>query len=519
VDNALHEIARLTGRHLYFLDDHLFGDVRFAKALFDGMRGMGRLWQAAATVSSVLGRDLLEKAVECGLRSLFVGFETLSTVNLRAQSKVQNLHRDYREAIRRLHGLGVMINGSFVFGMDDDDEDVFARTVEWAVDQGIETATFHILTPYPGTATFRQMEADGRILHRDWDLYDTRHTVFRPRHLKGAALEAGYWRAYRDFYGWGSILRGARTKPTLRAALRHAAYSAGWKRFEPLWGVLIRAGRVTHALPVLEAVLAGFGASTDRTRSSEDDRGLLAEEGLIHLEPEVKATFQAGQQLHGNDIVGDDGASMGERTDVAAGGVQPGLETNLGRHIVELVPYCEIVRGWKASDPHELVPQEVVPKPGAPETEPDEDDGGRDGERHRELEAAPAAGQPPHRVDRPDQPGRGHASHILPLGRELFADHGQGQLLARVPAERPPGEAGGIEPKGKVVFDRGFVGPSLGEKEVRQIEMASRPLGLEANGLAGRSRRRRAVSRFRERESEVAPEVGRLGIEEGGPPK
>src|SRR5207247_5324257 len=73
VDAALAEIERLPGRHLYFLDDNLFGAPRFASALFDGMRGMGRLWQAAATVSSVLAPKLIERAVASGLRSLFVG--------------------------------------------------------------------------------------------------------------------------------------------------------------------------------------------------------------------------------------------------------------------------------------------------------------------------------------------------------------------------------------------------------------------------------------------------------------
>src|ERR687886_2754779 len=115
VDDALAEIERLPGRHLYFLDDHLFGNPRFAEALFDGMHGMGRLWQAAGTVKSVLQPRLLEKAAASGLRSLFVGFETLNPSNLREQHKYQNLNRDYDEAIRRLRDLGVMVNGSFVF--------------------------------------------------------------------------------------------------------------------------------------------------------------------------------------------------------------------------------------------------------------------------------------------------------------------------------------------------------------------------------------------------------------------
>src|SRR5215475_11904874 len=129
VDDALREIDRLPGRHLYFLDDHLLGDRRFAEALFAGMRGMGRLFQGAATVDSILRGDLVERAAEAGLRSLFVGFESLSPANLKQSNKRQNLGQDYRAAIRRLDDLGIMINGSFVFGLDGDDSDVFRRTV------------------------------------------------------------------------------------------------------------------------------------------------------------------------------------------------------------------------------------------------------------------------------------------------------------------------------------------------------------------------------------------------------
>jgi hypothetical protein len=216
VDDALAEIDRLPGRHLYFLDDHLFGNVRFATALFEGMRGMNRVWQAAGTVPSVLRPGLLEQAAAAGLRSLFVGFETLSAENLREQGKLQNLHRDYDAAIRRLHDHGVMVNGSFVFGMDGDDAAVFDCTVEWATGQGIETATFHILTPYPGTALHERMS---------------------------------------------SILRGATTKPSIAGVVRHMAYAGGWKKLEPFWDLVIRAKRVSALLPALESVLAGFNPS------------------------------------------------------------------------------------------------------------------------------------------------------------------------------------------------------------------------------------------------------------------
>lgn len=276
VDDALAEIERLPGRHLYFLDDHLFGNPRFAAALFDGMHGMNRLWQAAGTVQAVLKSGLMEKAVASGLRSLFVGFETLNPESLKEQHKHQNLNRDYNAAIRRLHELGVMVNGSFVFGMDQDDETVFDRTVAWAVEQGIETATFHILTPYPDTALYKRMQTENRLTTSNWDLYDTRHVVYKPARISPEALEAGYWRAYRDFYRWGSILQGAASKPTLKERLRHVAYAGGWKKLEPLWDFVIRARRVTAMLPMLEAVLGGGdGAENPIAQNRESTIGFF----------------------------------------------------------------------------------------------------------------------------------------------------------------------------------------------------------------------------------------------------
>jgi radical SAM superfamily enzyme YgiQ (UPF0313 family) len=256
VDDALAEIARLPGRHLYFLDDHLLGNQRFAAALFEGMRGMGRIFQGAATVDSILRGDLVERAADAGLRSLFVGFETLAPGNLARSNKRQNLGRDYAQVTRRLHDLGVMINGSFVFGMDDDEEDVFARTVEWAITHGLTTATFHIQTPYPGTRLFSRIETEHRLVTRNWDLYDTRHVVFRPARLAPDALERGYDWAYTEFYRWSSIARAALTHETVRHQAKHLFYAAGWKKFERLWNLVIRARQLSRMTPVLEAVLS-----------------------------------------------------------------------------------------------------------------------------------------------------------------------------------------------------------------------------------------------------------------------
>jgi radical SAM superfamily enzyme YgiQ (UPF0313 family) len=267
VERALTEIESLPGRHLYFLDDHLLGHPYFARQLFEGMRGMGRLFQGAATVNSILRDDLIEKAVEAGLRSLFVGFETLNPANLQSTNKPQNSIQDYRTAIRRLSELGVMINGSFVFGMDKDDQQVFRRTVDWALEMGLTTATFHILTPYPGTRLYQNLKAEGRILTDNWNRYNTRQVVYRPNNMSAEALRAGYDEAYRSFYRWSAILRSSlahSNKPS--HALRQFCYSAGWKKFEPFWNAAIKLQQLGMTRPLLETLLSTSSVVTQATQ-------------------------------------------------------------------------------------------------------------------------------------------------------------------------------------------------------------------------------------------------------------
>jgi radical SAM superfamily enzyme YgiQ (UPF0313 family) len=256
VDDALAEIDRLPGRHLYFLDDHLLGNAKFAEALFDGMQGMNRVFQGAATIDSILRGNLIEKAAEAGLRSLFVGFETFSPENLKQGNKKQNLEKDYIEAVNRLHSLGIMINGSFVFGLDEDDKDVFKRTVDWGVKNGLTTSTYHVLTPYPGTALFKSMEMQRRIKTRNWDLYDTRNVVYETYGLSAEELEAGYWWAYKEFYSWNNIFKASMSHDLDKHKLKHFLYSGGWKKFEPIWNFLIKTGNLNNMLPVLESILS-----------------------------------------------------------------------------------------------------------------------------------------------------------------------------------------------------------------------------------------------------------------------
>ena len=246
------ELAEVDDGLVFFLDDNLLANRRHARALFDVLRGSGLVWQAAASLDVARDPGYLDEAYEAGCRSLFVGFESLSPENMRDNNKPVNAATDYAEACRRFHDAGIMINGSFVFGFDGDGPDVFGRTVEFAIESKILTATFHILTPFPGTGAFARLEAEGRLLHRDWAYYDTDHAVFRPRRMTPEQLEAGHKRAYREFLTYGSILRRSFGLP---GALKRLAYNIAWMKVDPLWVAIVRAGLMPFATRIFTRIL------------------------------------------------------------------------------------------------------------------------------------------------------------------------------------------------------------------------------------------------------------------------
>ena len=162
----------------------------------------------------------------------------LSDENLADARKKTPRTADYARRTRMLHDHGIQVNGSFVLGFDHDRKDVFARTADWVEENRLECATFHILTPYPATPLFRQMEAASRLLHRNWSLYDTAHAVFRPRHMSPEELEEGYEWIYRRLFSHASIWK--RRPADGRAVAAYLAMSYLYKRSNRFWHLLIR---------------------------------------------------------------------------------------------------------------------------------------------------------------------------------------------------------------------------------------------------------------------------------------
>ena len=240
VERVVEEVEQMEGNYFVLLDDNLAADHAYARRLFRALKRAGKVWMGAASIDVGEDERLLDAMAESGCISLFIGIETIRQSNLDAMSKFSNRVSRYADAVRRIRRRGIMINGSFVFGFDGDDESVFDRTTDWAREHRLDTATFHILTPYPGTPLFAGLEREGRILDRDWRRYDTAHVVFQPKRMTPDALQAGYERAYRRFYSLGNILHRVRCDRWARAA--RLILNVGYKRMNPFWPLLARMG-------------------------------------------------------------------------------------------------------------------------------------------------------------------------------------------------------------------------------------------------------------------------------------
>ena len=205
VDEVIDELRGL-GRWLLFMDDNILGDRDYARELFARMIPLRRHWFSQCGLRIADDPELLRLARASGCGGLFVGLESLAEGNLRAWRKPSRA-TDYARAIARLHEAGIGVYAGFVFGMDEDGPEVFQRTLEFLEDARVDALQATILTPFPGTPLFDDMERQGRILTRDWALYDFGHVVFEPRRMSARTLHAGQNWVQSRFYSRGTTWR------------------------------------------------------------------------------------------------------------------------------------------------------------------------------------------------------------------------------------------------------------------------------------------------------------------------
>jgi len=215
IEEVAAEYASFSGKIIIFWDDNIAADREYARDLFRRITPYKKWWSSQSSIHAGQDEAFLELAAKSGCKQLFLGLESISQASLDEAHKRFNKVEDYARIIQRIQSYGIAVQAGIVFGFDCDTPGIFAETLDFLEQTGVQNATFNILTPFPGTPLYKKLEAEGRILTRDWDRYNSRaDVVFQPRNMSCADLLAGFQWANRRFYAPASIARRLSRSPT-----------------------------------------------------------------------------------------------------------------------------------------------------------------------------------------------------------------------------------------------------------------------------------------------------------------
>jgi radical SAM superfamily enzyme YgiQ (UPF0313 family) len=249
-DDVLAELATL-GKLIMFADDNVMIHRAYARDLFTRMIPMRKHWIGQCSLAAVRRLENVQLMAASGCKALFVGFESIDEETTRFTGKKQNRPAEYKETVHMLREHGVSVWGSFVFGFDTDDAEVFDRTVEFAIEMRLTMANFAMLCPYPGTALYRRLEAEGRLTDPRWWLREYREEEgphFVPKRLSRDQLRDGWARASSRFFSYGSMWKRWVVPP-----------HSSWIQRVAFWPLNVMQQRVARTR---EAAVAAVGAPT-----------------------------------------------------------------------------------------------------------------------------------------------------------------------------------------------------------------------------------------------------------------
>lgn len=208
------EYVSFKGKVIIFWDDNIAGDLEYAKKLFRAITPYRKWWSSQASIHAGRDDEFLEAAARSGCKQLFLGLESISQQSMTEANKKFNRTEEYLQIIERIHSYGIAVQAGIVFGFDHDTPEIFKDTIDFLEKAGVQNATFNILTPFPGTPLFQKMEAEGRILTRDWRQYNSRDAVvYQPKQMSMAELLAGFRYANERFYSLASIAKRLSRSP------------------------------------------------------------------------------------------------------------------------------------------------------------------------------------------------------------------------------------------------------------------------------------------------------------------
>lgn len=244
IEDVIKEVKSLRSKIVFFLDPNLIGDSEHAKAFFTELAKLNKWWVGCASLDVVDDPELLSLMAKSGCRGLLMGFESIHQDALESSHKIKNMGKKYADVIETLHDHGIMVQACFVFGFDTDDPSVFEEAADYIVNAKFDLPQISIYTPFPGTPVFDRLEKDGRIITRNWSLYNGQNVVFRPLNMTVEQLGKGTDYVRKRAYSWGALSKRLFVKPLLVKPLVLLSY-VGFRFYQ--YRIAKVGGELAHA--------------------------------------------------------------------------------------------------------------------------------------------------------------------------------------------------------------------------------------------------------------------------------
>ena len=208
IENVLKEIKNISAKRIFIYDQNFTWNMDYIKKFLNEIKTINKRWYANGTVNVLEENDdFLKLARDAHIFYWYIGFESISQKSLNGANKKNNNVEKYESAIKKIKSYGMSITGSFIFGFDEDTSDIFDNTLKIIKDWDIDIAEFHVLTPFPGTALYKKLKKEGRILTEDWSKYNTANVVFKPKNMSVEELFEGTKKIVKNFYSLSKIMQ------------------------------------------------------------------------------------------------------------------------------------------------------------------------------------------------------------------------------------------------------------------------------------------------------------------------
>ena len=207
VKDVVDEIISLKKKSFLFLDPSPYSNKGYAQELLQALAGLKIKWVGLAALDIVKDDELLDLMRQSGCIGLLTGFETFDTNNLADMHKHKNKISEYKEIIRKMHQRKISVLGTFMVGFDGDTLESLKKLPELIDEIQVDIPRFAILTPYPNTPVFDELESQGRILTRDWSKYDSIQCVYKPQNMSREELEQAFIKVWKECYSFKRIFK------------------------------------------------------------------------------------------------------------------------------------------------------------------------------------------------------------------------------------------------------------------------------------------------------------------------